>query len=123
MLSGVVGIRATDDCLELAPLTHLGWWLVKKVKLRGRELDVLYDETGEHYHLGAGLHVWLDGAHVGSAPALPAEDPPSGGAVGGDAAPSAALVPPRVRLAWDSPRFVRCRGTLSSPAPEEWFDC
>ena len=123
VLSGVVGIRATDDCLELAPLTHLGWWLVRKVKLRGRELDVLYDETGEHYHLGAGLHVWLDGAHVGSAPALPAEDPPSGGAVGGDAAPSAALVPPRVRLAWDSPRFVRCRGTLSSPAPEEWFDC
>jgi hypothetical protein len=124
VLSGLVGIRATDECLELAPLTHLGWWLVRKVKLRGRELDVLYDETGEHYHLGAGLHVWLDGAHVGSAPALPAEDPPSGGgAVGGDPARSAALVPPRVRLAWDSRRFVRCRGTLSSPTPEEWSDC
>ena len=123
VLSGVVGIRATEACLELAPLTHLGWWLVRKVKLRGRELDVLYDETGEHYHLGAGLHVWLDGAHVGSARALPAEDPPSGGAVGGDAARSAALVPPRVRLAWDSVRFVRCRGTLSSPTPEEWWDC
>ena len=123
VLSGVVGIRATEACLELAPLTHLGWWLVRKVKLRGRELDVLYDETGEHYHLGAGLHVWRDGAHVGSARALPAEDPPSGGAVGGDAARSAALVPPRVRLAWDSVRFVRCRGTLSSPTPEEWWDC
>lgn len=124
VLSGVVGIRATEGCLEVAPLTHLGWWLVRKVRLRGRELDVLYDETGDHYHLGAGLHVWLDGAHVGSAPALPAEDPPSGGAVGGDHAQSAALVvPPRVRLAWDSPRFVRCRGTLSSPTPEEWWEC
>jgi len=68
--------------------------------------------------------VWLDGAHVGSAPALPAQGPPSGGAAGGDAARSGALVPPRVRLAWDSPpRFVRCRGTLSSPTPDEWADC
>ena len=34
---------------ECAPLTHLGWWLVRGVKLRGRELDVLYDETGALY--------------------------------------------------------------------------
>ena len=123
MLSGLVGIRATDACLEIAPLTHLSWWLVTRVRLRGREIDVLFDATGDRYHLGAGLHVWLDGAHVGSAPALPATPSPSGGAVGDGAARSAALAPPRVRLAWDSPRFVRCRGTLSSPTPDEWWDC
>ena len=67
------------------------WWLVTRLSLRGRDVAVAYDAAGDRYGLGAGLHVWLDGEHVGSA-AQPLRD--------GDHAPVA--VPPRVRLAWDT---------------------
>ena len=117
-----VDSQAADEGLEVAPLTHLGWWAVRGVRLRGRDVDVLYDATGGHYRLGAGLHVWVDGAHVGSAPPRPAEAPPGGGDGGAAPAPSG-VEPPRVRLSWDAARFVRCRGTLSSPTPREWWDC
>jgi len=112
VLSGLVGVRATDDGLELAPLTHLRWWLVTRLSLRGRDVAVAYDAAGDRYGLGAGLHVWLDGEHVGSA-AQPLRD--------GDHAPVA--VPPRVRLAWDGSRFVRCSPALSTPPRATFWEC
>ena len=61
-------MRATDAHLEVHPLTHVASFAATRLLLRGIEVAVVWDASGSRYAHGAGLHVWMDGAHVGSAP-------------------------------------------------------
>ena len=132
VLSGLVGVHPTRDYLELRPLTTVGYFCVQRLAVRGLELDVVWDRTGfesGYPRLGAGMHVWVDGVHVGSAPPVRLRAARRGGGgegsaeVGGDVADDASdgrlhgyeLGPPRLRLSWDGKRLVRCAGALSGP--------
>ena len=35
--------------------------MLEKVSYRGHDITVVYDESGEHYDLGKGLMVYVDG--------------------------------------------------------------
>ena len=52
------------------PLTHVSSFVdaQKAEALRGAELALVWDATGQRYSHGAGLHVWMDGKWVGSSP-------------------------------------------------------
>ena len=87
VLSGLVGLRAHAGYLEVFPLCLMPWFAATNVRIRGADISVVWDASGSRYPHGAGLHVWRDGKHVGSAP------PQQHGA---DGAPMA----PRVRVPW-----------------------
>ena len=89
MLSGVVGIRAHASHLEVSPLALLPWFCLTHLRLRGRDVSVVWDALGTKYPHGKGLHVWLDSKLVGSLAPLPATS--------GDGVP----LPPRARVTWD----------------------
>jgi hypothetical protein len=68
VITGLVGIRpATGDLLMINPLLPekaWDWFCLHKVRYHGRELTVIWDRTGEKYHLGKGLMVLADGVQV-----------------------------------------------------------
>ena len=88
VLSGLVGLRAHADALEVFPLALVPWFCATRVRVRGSDYTVVWDAYGTRYPHGAGLHVWRDGKGVGSAAPLPPPD--------ADGLPLA----PRVRLPW-----------------------
>ena len=92
--------------------------------MRGLDLDVLYDATGKQYALGRGLHVWVDGVHVGEASPAPL---PLHGSVGlpSKGATAAEMAPPRVRVSWDARRFHRCKEEYAARLTQSasWWEC
>jgi hypothetical protein len=68
LITGVVGLRPrADDRVEVSPLLPKGvwdWFCLDGVKYHGRTLTILWDETGERYHRGAGLTVLADGKEI-----------------------------------------------------------
>ena len=74
VISGLVGLRPrADETVEVHPLVPDGawnWFCLDRVRYHGRTLTVLYDRTGERYHLGKGLRILADGKEIAAAPAL-----------------------------------------------------
>lgn len=67
VLHGLLGIRprATDGLVDINPLLPLtakwAYFCADRVKVHGRMLTVLWDETGERYGRGAGFQIYVDG--------------------------------------------------------------
>ena len=93
VLSGLVGVRAHADHLEVHPLTLVDSFCVRRLLLRGIDVAIVWDARGTRYRHGAGLHVWFDGRPVGSAP------PQNRGG---------RQSPQRLRIAWDGSSLVAC---------------
>lgn len=73
VISGLVGLRPqADGSLTIKPLVPSSWdyFALENVPYHGHNVTVLYDRTGSRYHQGPGLHVYLDGREVASAPAV-----------------------------------------------------
>jgi hypothetical protein len=73
IISGLIGLRAqAGDTLELKPLVPDTWdyFVLENVPYHGRNVTVLYDRTGQRYHQGPGLHVYVDGRQVAAAPGV-----------------------------------------------------
>lgn len=69
MISGLVGLRPrADEVIEVNPLLPAGKWAyfcLDKVRYHGKNLTIVWDETGEKYGNGKGLYVLVDGKEVG----------------------------------------------------------
>ena len=52
-----------DQVIEIKPLTPDGWdWFcLDRIRYHGKELTILWDRTGEKYHRGKGLMLFIDG--------------------------------------------------------------
>lgn len=65
VISGLAGIRSRDDdTIEVNPLfaeDDLDYLCLDGVQYHGHFLTVLWDKTGERYHSGAGLKIYVDG--------------------------------------------------------------
>ena len=74
VISGLAGIRVSDgDRLEIHPLfaeEQMDYFCADGIWYHGHDLTVLWDKTGERYHRGSGLQVFLDGELVASSAAL-----------------------------------------------------
>jgi hypothetical protein len=99
VLSGLVGLRAHDTHLEVHPLTLVRWFCASRLRLRGVDVTVVWDASGDKYGHGAGLHVWMDGRPIGTAPAQVRSGSPA---------------PQRVKVAWDGSWLVGCSRSRAS---------
>lgn len=66
-VTGLIGIRpALGETLDVKPLTapDWRWWAMENVPYHGHLLKVVYDRSGDHYHVGRGLSVYVDGRLV-----------------------------------------------------------
>jgi predicted GH43/DUF377 family glycosyl hydrolase len=74
IITGLVGLRPRlDQWVEVNPLVPGGamdYFCLDGVRYHGWNLTILYDETGERYRRGKGLHVFADGQEIGSAAGL-----------------------------------------------------
>jgi hypothetical protein len=65
VISGLVGLRPrADNILEVDPLVPEGEWdyfCLDGVHYHGHILTILYDKTGQRYHHGKGLRLYVDG--------------------------------------------------------------
>ena len=65
VLSGLAGVRAReDDIIEINPLfceSNLEYFCADGILYHERYLTILWDKTGERYHKGSGLKVYVDG--------------------------------------------------------------
>lgn len=74
VISGLFGIRPSEgEILTLNPLIPEGEWdhfCLENVPYHGKNITILYDETGEVYGAGSGFRVYVDGrlAHSGQQP-------------------------------------------------------
>ena len=68
-------------------------WALGDPRLAGTELAVAWDADGSKYDYGAGMHVWMNGRLVGSAPPQRRSGQPS---------------PQRLRVAWDGSWMEAC---------------
>jgi hypothetical protein len=68
LITGLIGLRPReDDVVELHPLLPAGSWsyfALDGLPYHGHLLTILFDATGEHYHRGNGLTVFVDGTKV-----------------------------------------------------------
>lgn len=74
LITGLVGLRPrADRKLILHPLLPAGQWsyfAIDGLPYHGHLLTIVYDETGNHYHRGRGLTVYVDGKKLANRPAL-----------------------------------------------------
>ena len=65
LITGLIGLRPRADReLVLHPLLPPGTWsyfAIDGLPYHGHLLTIVYDETGEHYHRGQGLTIFVDG--------------------------------------------------------------
>jgi len=68
LISGMLGVRPSEaNDLIVAPLLPEGtwaWFCLDGVRVRGRDITVIWDRDGGHYGKGTGLQVWVDGKVV-----------------------------------------------------------
>ena len=57
IISGRVGVRYEDDDLTVNPCIPEEWeyFKLENLHFRGKTYSVIYDKTGEKYHLGKGI--------------------------------------------------------------------
>jgi len=69
IINGLIGLRPrADQTIEVNPLVPDGAWdyfCLDQIHYHGRWLTILYDKTGERYHKGVGLRVFIDGQEIG----------------------------------------------------------
>ena len=69
-----MGLRPdTGDHFVINPLLPIGSWdyfCLDRLAYHGHTLTILYDKTGERYHAGKGLRVYIDGHQAASADTL-----------------------------------------------------
>lgn len=74
IITGLIGLRPrTDQLLVLEPLVPegaLAWFAIDRLRYRGNELSIAWDEDGQHFLKGPGLSVWVNGERVVQAPQL-----------------------------------------------------
>jgi hypothetical protein len=73
VINGLIGLRPqATNSLVLKPLVPDSWnyFALENVPYHGHNVTVLWDRDGSRYHQGAGLHVYLDGKQLATAPAL-----------------------------------------------------
>ena len=66
VITGLAGIRPADNdkSVIVNPLIEKGdlkYFMLENVSYRGHDITVIYDETGNHYGIGKGLMVYVDG--------------------------------------------------------------
>jgi len=64
VLSGLLGIRPQlNDTVSVHPLVPDSWdyFAIENLPYHSRNLTVLWDRDGSHYHQGAGLRIYVDG--------------------------------------------------------------
>jgi len=68
IITGLCGLRPADaDNVVINPLIDadkIKYLCLQNVSYRGHNLSIVYDETGQKYHLGKGLSVYVDGNAV-----------------------------------------------------------
>ena len=67
VISGLVGLRPrADNTVEVNPLVPDSWefFCLDQVRYHGRRLTILWDKTGDRYHLGTGLRILADGKEI-----------------------------------------------------------
>lgn len=67
VLSGLLGIRPQlTDTVTVHPLVPDTWdyFALENLAYHGRNLTVLWDRDGSHYHAGSGLRIYVDGRLV-----------------------------------------------------------
>ncbi|MBN2317038.1 MAG: hypothetical protein JXM79_24135 [Sedimentisphaerales bacterium] len=68
VISGLVGlVPQEDDTLVVEPLIPAetwDWFCLDNVRYHGRTLTILWDQTGDKYKKGKGLHIFADGQEV-----------------------------------------------------------
>ncbi len=69
VITGLVGLRPRGDrTIEVRPLVPQGkwpWFCLDNVLYHGHRITIFWDEHGDRYHLGKGLHVLVDGREAG----------------------------------------------------------
>ena len=74
IITGLVGLRPrADEIVEVNPLIPEGkwdWFCLDRVLYHGKTLTIIWDKTGEKYHLGKGLIILADGKEIGKAASL-----------------------------------------------------
>lgn len=74
VITGLVGLRPrADKTIEVNPLVPEGtwdWFCLDNVPYHGRNVSIIWDKDGQHYHQGSGLRVLVDGKLVGHSPTL-----------------------------------------------------
>jgi hypothetical protein len=73
VITGLVGVQPSDgDALTIHPLAPDTWayFALDDLPYRGHRLAVVWDQTGQRYGLGSGLHVLVDGRPVAASPTL-----------------------------------------------------
>ena len=74
IISGLVGLRPRmDNTLEVNPLLPAGkwdWFCLDNVRYHGHNLSIIWDKTGDRYHVGKGLRIFVNGKEVGHADKL-----------------------------------------------------
>jgi hypothetical protein len=74
IISGLIGIRPQEgNTLVVNPLLPDGVWdyfCLEDVMYHGRKITVLYDKTGDKYHRGKGLMIYVDGLKKASSSKL-----------------------------------------------------
>lgn len=74
LVTGVVGlVPRPDNVVEVDPLLPSGvwdWFCLDGLKYHGRNLTILWDKTGDHFHRGRGLTVLADGREIAHASQL-----------------------------------------------------
>ena len=74
LITGMIGLRPqAGNKLVLNPLLPPGKWTyfaIDGLPYHGHLLTIVYDETGNHFHVGRGLTVFVDGKELASRPTL-----------------------------------------------------
>lgn len=82
VISGLIGLRPQlGRALTIRPLVPASWnyFALENVPYHGHNVTLLWDKTGARYHQGPGLHVYVDGHEVASAPDVRAVQVPLNG--------------------------------------------
>ncbi len=63
VLSDLIGIKPNiNNSIEINPLIpdDWEWFAVKNIHFQGKEIDLIWDRTGDKYHIGKGLMLFVD---------------------------------------------------------------
>jgi hypothetical protein len=141
VISGLIGIRPQlGNTLKIQPLVPKSWnyFVLENVPYHGHNITVLWDRTGDQFHQGPGLHVYVDGRLAAISPTVremnvPLTGPGAGSTSAADFDDLAANV-----YGQGSPQaFASTSGSGTSPADatdgqviydesqqaSEWTDC
>jgi predicted GH43/DUF377 family glycosyl hydrolase len=74
VINGLVGLRPrADETVEVNPLVPDGAWdyfCLDQLRYHGRRLTILFDRSGDRYHLGRGLRIFADGKPIAASDRL-----------------------------------------------------